>query len=108
MVVVVALLWPSASFARMAFEGPHEIAHAVLHWQGESHHHHEDGSFHVDDSSESEAHLAADQLTSTPPLPLSHTVASGFPVSPAPSSAAVSPPTDPVLDGPLRPPRHIS
>ena len=108
LVVIVALLWPPASLAHTAFEAQDEVAHSVLHWQGESHHHHEDGSFHVDASSESVAHLAADQLTSAPALPVSDCVVSGFAVSKAPLSAVDSPPADPFVAGLLRPPRQIS
>jgi hypothetical protein len=37
-----------------------EIAHALLHWQGVAHHHHNDGSVMHDGSDESIQHLAID------------------------------------------------
>ena len=107
-VVVVALLWPSASIARLSLQGHEDVAHSILHWQGESHHHHDDGTFHVDESSESTSHLAADQLTATPALPVSYPAVSGFAASESPSASAGAPPTDPFLDGLLRPPRPTS
>ena len=37
-----------------------QAAHAVLHWQEQPHHHHDDGSISHDDSDESVQHLVAD------------------------------------------------
>jgi len=37
-----------------------KIAHALLHWQGVAHHHHDDGSVMHDGSDESMQHLAVD------------------------------------------------
>lgn len=40
-----------------------DLAHAALHWQDEAHHHHEDGSYHFEDSAEALAHVQSDCVT---------------------------------------------
>lgn len=43
-----------------AFAEAETVAHAFLHWQGEAHHHDDDGSVAQDDSDESVQHVVAD------------------------------------------------
>jgi hypothetical protein len=57
--VLIALLWQSMamSYADLTTS---DVRHAVLHWEAEVHHHHEDGTYHLDESKESAQHSAAD------------------------------------------------
>jgi hypothetical protein len=107
-VLILSLLWHTFAMAGAGLTVAHGdgIAHMVLHLDNKPHHHHDDGSFHQDDSDESVKHVSADSCANT----------AGFvPASPAPM------PTDfraveqltrpdsvhasPVLEGPRRPPR---
>jgi hypothetical protein len=104
--IVFAMLWHSAALARVgaSVEALADLEHAALHWQGEAHHHHDDGSFHVGESEESARHLMADHvsvpaLLPQPPATLLR-LDDGAPALP---SARAGP--HPFLDGPLRPPR---
>lgn len=106
LVMLLAMLWQSLALARpgSTVNVMADLQHAALHWQERAHHHHDDGSFHLDDSQASTCHMLSDHLTMTPALlPAS---AHRFPPS------ASSPPgglgnaraPDPFLDGLLRPP----
>ena len=104
--ILVAMLWQSAAFARVGatVDALADSGHAALHWQGEAHHHHDDGSFAIDESEESARHLMADHTSATALLPL---VSAMLPRlgdrAPRPGYMRVSPHS--FLDGPLRPPR---
>jgi hypothetical protein len=82
-----------------------DSAHTMLHMQDSGHHHHEDGSFHADDSDESVLHLLADQGISA--AVIFSASAGGFlvRVTLAPAPGDPPSPTSPFLDGHLRPPR---
>ena len=107
LVMLLAMLWQPLVMARAGstVNPLVDLAHATLHWQKVGHHHHEDGSYHQDDSAESVQHMAADQLNASlalPALPL-HDVP---PVrSAAPDSLRLMRVPSPTLDGLLRPPR---
>lgn len=103
-IFVAALLWPQASIAQ-TFAPSHDPAHPVLHWEGQAHHHHDDGTLQVDDSAESAAHVAADPLTANPALPISSSAVSCAAVSQSPPSTTHPPNPAPFLGGLLRPPR---
>jgi hypothetical protein len=83
--------------------------HAVLHWQGVQHHHHEDGTVHKHGGSDSAQHLQIDDLMQspafTPPLDVS-LAAVADPVAPA-SQRNVRPKAA-FLAVPERPPRTRS
>ncbi len=107
---LVALLWQSLPLARLgtAQSGALDFAHAALHWLGATHHHHADGDFHFDASSDSVQHLIADQSN---PTAVRADDGHG-----APTRAAVRAPlplpacgvAPPFLEGPLRPPRALA
>jgi hypothetical protein len=85
-----------------------DFAHAVLHWQDEAHHHHEDGGYHVEDSGEALAHVQLDgalQLTALlgPDLAIGNGIAAAAPVS----GYALYLPTPPPQQL-RRPPRSLS
>lgn len=107
LVMLFAMLWQSVALARIGstVNPLADMQHAALHWQGESHHHHDDGSYQLDDSNESTQHMAAENLCfslviETPP---SH----DFPLlgTTAPGGLREIPAPNPPIDGLLRPPR---
>ena len=106
-VMLFAMLWQSVAMARIGstVNVLADLEHATLHWQGEAHHHHEDGSYHQDDSKESVQHVVTDHLNAS----LALTAASSHDFMPLGSFARdglnerLVP--NPALDGLLRPPR---
>jgi hypothetical protein len=108
LVVLLAVLWQSVSLARagLTVDALGDLKHAMLHWHGTAHHHHGDGSFHLDDSRESLEHVVTD-LLGVPLLattvPTQHGVLSMASVAPGPRSEPPVPQRPP--DGLLRPPR---
>ena len=107
LVLLLAMLWQSVAIARAgsAVNPVADLAHAVLHSQVDSHHHHEDGSYHLDDSAESAQHLIADHVSVA--IGLLPTVATSVPLTGTTPRAegGQSPGPHPFLDGPLKPPR---
>ena len=110
--LVVVLLVVSAFWQMFAVGGrpgglstPRAAAHALLHWQGQAHHHHDDGSVTQDGSTESVQHVAQDGVLAVN-SPWSEPIVPLPPVASAYSTAAdeVSGPW-PYLDGPMRPPK---
>ena len=105
--VLFGMLWQSMALARVGspVNPLADLPHAVMHWQGESHHHHEDGSYHLDDSKESVQHMVADHLGAS----LVMAAPSLFELprlrSAAPAGLHATPAPSPTLDGLLRPPR---
>jgi hypothetical protein len=106
-VILFGMLWQSLALARVGstVNVLADAEHAALHWHGESHHHHGDGSYHLDDSKESVQHVVTDHLSAS----LAMTTPSSQNFAPLGSAAhgglhetGVSNPT---LDGLLRPPR---
>lgn len=103
--LLIALFWQSAVLARTGTTAPLlvDAEHAMLHWSDEGHHHHDDGSFHLDTSGESVQHVMFD-LTNCNALlrdapPALHSPGAS---SPGRDAATAAPP--PFLDGLLRPP----
>ncbi len=107
LVTLFALLWQSVAMARpgSTVNLLADLEHAVLHWQQEGHHHHDDGSIQLDDSLASTFHVLGDPLTVTSAL--LPTVAHHFPpcASQPPGGMHDARVPDPFLDGLLRPPR---
>lgn len=105
--LVVSAFWQVIAVAGQAtaFGNAEENAHALLHWQEESHHHLDDGAVVQDDSDESLEHVVADGCVGAAAV---WTTAS-FDLAPAEAmrhrmteeAALPSPPPD----GPRRPPR---
>jgi hypothetical protein len=110
MFILLTLLWQSAmSFqvgAGRQLLG--DLQHAALHWIDEGHHHHDDGSYHVDESDESIAHLLSDHAGATAAL-LPHADTS-IPAAEAGGVVSIEPRAGPppCLAGPLRPPRRTA
>jgi hypothetical protein len=105
--LLLAMLWQSAAYAR-AGSTVSVLAdpdHAALHWLEKGHHHHDDGSYHLDDSKASAQHLLCDHVTATSALLLA--ASRDFPPlgSAAPTGRHERRVPDPPLEGLLRPPR---
>jgi len=107
LVVLIAMLWQSVAMARIgsSVNVLADAEHAALHWQGESHHHHDDGSYHLDDSKESTQHVVTDHLSAS----LAMTAPSSHDFAPLESAdhrgLHETRVPNPTLDGLLRPPR---
>ena len=107
LVMLFAMLWQSVAMARIGstVNPLADLEHATLHWQGVAHHHHEDGSYHQDDSKESVQHVVTDHLNAS----LALTAASWHDFTPlgsvAPDGLRERLVPNPPLDGLLRPPR---
>ena len=107
LVTLFAMLWQSVALARIGstVNVMADLEHAALHWQEEAHHHHQDGSYHLDDSKDSAQHVLCDHLAAVSALLV--TSAHDFPSlgSAAPGGQHQRFGSDPTLDGLLRPPR---
>lgn len=108
--MMFAMLWQSVAMGRVGstVNVLADLEHAALHWQAEGHHHHEDGSYHLDDSNESVQHVVTDHLGVSLEMaaPESHdfSILGAAVHGGVPTRAIPSPP----LDGLLRPPRPRS
>jgi len=100
--MVFALLWQSVALARVgsSVNVLADLAHAALHWQGTSHHHHDDGSYHLEDSTEATQHLMTDHLGA------SLEMAAG-PEALVPQGPAASPDGRPAAPCPSPPPGRL-
>lgn len=113
MAFVLALVVPCyglAAAGQLLIMAKHDGSHALAHMAGEGHHHHDDGSLHVDDSDESVQHLHADDCIHSPAL-LTATIAfEPFPaaVATVPDGWGTSLAPPPFLEGPRRPPRFLA
>ncbi|MEO7852055.1 MAG: hypothetical protein ABIR94_07340 [Rubrivivax sp.] len=107
LLTLFALLWQSVTLARAGSAGNAlaNLEHAALHWQESGHHHHEDGSFHLDDSTESAQHVIADHLSANAVLMTSDAFGLPSPASNPPGGWQDRAAPHPYLDGLLRPPR---
>lgn len=107
LVMLIAMLWQSLALARVGstVNALADRGHTALHWQEAGHHHHEDGSYHLDESKESAQHLLVDQVSATTALMFA--ASHGFPPlgAAAPSGRHDKTVPSPTLDGLLRPPR---
>jgi hypothetical protein len=104
------MLWQSVALARVGstVNALVDMQHTALHWQDEGHHHHEDGSYHLDDSPESAQHVIGDHMSASAALLVS--ASQDFPRlgSAAPGGLQPASVSDPALEGLLRPPRFRS
>lgn len=117
--LMLCLCWQALAHAGMAVvtAGHGERSHALLHFQGQSHHHdgpgvhgeHDDGGVHDDQSPSSTQHLTADACVHAPALP-SDAVTSVLQPAPrvAPATAVANRPPSPFLAVPQRPPQDLS
>lgn len=110
LVMLFAMFWQAVAVARVGstMNALADLEHTALHWQKEGHHHHQDGSYHLDDSNDSAQHVLSDHLSATAALMVSAPHDFPPPASAAPGSMHETVVPDPTLDGLLRPPRPRS
>ncbi len=110
LLLLFAMVWQTVALARAGstVNALADTEHTALHWQEAGHHHHQDGSYHLDDSPESAQHLVSDHVSATAVLLLS--TAHVFPHlgSAAPGGLHKAPVPGPDPEGLLRPPRSRS
>lgn len=110
LLMLFAMLWQSVAMARVGstVNVLADLEHAALHWQAEAHHHHEDGSYHLDDSNESVRHVVTDHLSVS--LEMAAPESHDFPAlgSAVHGGVGTTAFPNPTLDGLLRPPRPRS
>lgn len=82
-------------------------AHCLMHLEAEGHHHHEDGSWHADDSAEAVQHAICDHLSSPAALLSTAAIPVVLPPSVAPAERLSDGASPPHPDNLLRPPRSI-
>jgi hypothetical protein len=110
LVMLFAMLWQTVALARAGstVSALADMEHTALHWQEEGHHHHEDGSYHLDDSPESVQHVIADHVSASAALLVSTSHGFPPPESAAPAGLLNALVPDPDPEGLLRPPRFHS
>ncbi|MEH0168525.1 hypothetical protein [Roseateles microcysteis] len=109
-ILTLCMCWQSLAYAGagvvMAQTDDHE--HALMHFEGTSHHHDEHGGadgWHQDESAASTGHLSADACVFPPALVFLPTIELQAPVSMQPESVLQAFLPLPFLDGLERPPR---
>ena len=110
-VLITALLWQTFAMAQAGFAQDHAdgIAHVLLHLENDPHHHHDDGTFHQDDSDESVKHVYADGSTNTAGVVPAHITSAQPDVGARVDFSLPAPRHDsPVLEAPRRPPRFTA
>lgn len=107
LVMLVTMLWQTVAVAQAGSmtNALADLEHASLHWQEKGHHHHEDGSYQLDDSIASAQHVLCDHVSATVAIVVS--ASHHFPClgSAAPGGLHPTAVSGPTLDGLLRPPR---
>lgn len=105
--IALALLGQSLPSAHAAGAVGHGegLAHALLHWIGAAHHHHDEGGYDLASTVEAQLHVAADVAGGVvlPSLAVSIARTDLSHLAPRPAFTGQAPP--PWLDAPLRPPR---
>jgi hypothetical protein len=109
-VMLFAMLWQALAMAHAGapMSAVADLEHAALHWQEVGHHHHDDGSYHLDDSIASAQHMLTDHSSASVALVV--TVSHDFPPlkAAAPGGLRETIAPSPTLEGLLRPPRSRS
>jgi hypothetical protein len=110
LVMLLAMLWQSVTLARpgSTVNALTDTEHASLHWQGQSHHHHGDGSYHLDDSSESSQHMLIDNVSAAAALWPGDAQPVAPSATPGPAGVHDSRVPSPTPQRLLRPPRSLS
>lgn len=105
--LIIAMSWQSLAFAGQVLisQTGDAVAHALLHWKSEMHHHDDQDKVHKDSSAESQRHLVADNCQNAPFIlaePAKHTPTANDGEVPVAIEICH---TDPFLQGIKRPPR---
>lgn len=105
------MCWQSLAYAGAEVLGAEgeELAHALLHFEGEAHHHDgHDGDFHQDESPDSVRHAMNDACVFAPALLTAAVLPLLTICSDPPADAEATEPPLPVLSGPERPPKALT
>jgi hypothetical protein len=109
--LMLCMCWQSLAYAGvevLVAEGQ-ELVHAMLHFEGEAHHHEgHDGEFHQDESPASVKHAMTDACVFAPALLADAVLPLLTICSAAPADTHVSEPPLPFLSGPERPPKALT
>lgn len=108
--MVVAAFWQVLAVGGRpsVFAGSREAMHTMLHWQGQAHHHHKDGSITQDVSRESVQHVVFDGVFASPAVASEPSLAlPAVEVARPPVADELSGPS-PYLAGLKRPPRLLA
>ena len=108
LLLMISLLWHTFAMAQAGLQYGHGdgAAHVVLHLEKEPHHHHDDGTFHQDDTDESVKHVYADSCANTAAFVPTHAPSVAREGCALTQSSSVPIRHDsPILEGPRRPPR---
>jgi hypothetical protein len=109
--LTLCMCWQSLAYAGagvLVAEGQ-ELVHAVMHFEGEAHHHDgHDGDFHQGESPASVKHAMNDACVYAPALLTAAVLPLLTICSEPPADAAASEPPLPVLRGPERPPKALT
>ena len=104
LILALVLQSVSAAVPTQVCSHAHDWDHTALHVQNVSHHHHGADSFHIDESSESVAHVLADQVGFSALLAVDRLPTLGR-VGSVRHAHVLHAAPQPPPDGPLRPPR---
>jgi ABC-type nickel/cobalt efflux system permease component RcnA len=110
--LTLCMCWQTLAFAGaevLVTEGQ-ELAHAMLHFEGEAHHHHHDhdGDFHQDESLASVKHVMNDAGVFAPALLNAAALPLLTVCSDPPTAVHACEPPRPFLSGPERPPKALT
>jgi hypothetical protein len=109
--LMLCMCWQSLAYAGvevLVAEGQ-ELVHAMLHFEGEAHHHDgHDGDFHQDESPASVKHAMTDACVFAPALLADVALPCLTIYSAAPAGIHVCAPPPPFLSGPERPPKALT
>ena len=107
--IAVAMLFQALALVHLgsATRKSSDRMHRVLHWTGQAHEHHDDGTWQIDDSAAASQHVVGDHLSN--PVALHDSTSPAVLASFSDAPSADDPPglPHPHLAGPLRPPRPI-
>jgi hypothetical protein len=109
--LMLCMCWQSLAYAGaevLVAEGQ-ELVHAMLHFEGEAHHHDgHDGEFHQDESPDSVRHAMNDACVFAPVLLIDALLPLLSISSDPPLEACSTEPPRPFLSGPERPPKALT
>lgn len=109
--LMLCMCWQSLAYAGvevLVAEGQ-ELVHAMLHFEGEAHHHDgHDGEFHQDESPDSVQHAMNDAGVFAPVLPIDAVLPLLTISSDPPADAHATEPPPPFVSGPERPPKALT
>jgi len=110
LLLTLCMCWQSLAYAgaRVLVADAEEKEHAALHFEGEAHHHDDDGDVHQDESPQSVEHAMEDACWFAPALIGKAVIPLQAVHGDQPAAFLPNEPPPPFLRGLERPPKHIS